>query len=155
MTNRELLAAYAAGPDILEARLEGIDPAILARRPDRPDGWSIKEHAIHLVDSDMNGFVRIKSIVAQPGTACYVMDEELWTANLRRTDEDLGRYLALFRLARGIIAELAAPLIDSCEGYFLRTYKGEEKRIDLRGALEVYVKHLEFHLPYIDALKRA
>lgn len=154
MTNAELLAAYAAGPDILEERLAGVDAATLAKRPDRPDGWSIKEHAIHLIDSDLNGFVRIKSIVAQPGTACYVMDEELWTANLRRTDEDLGRYLRLFRLEREIIAELVRPLLGSCDGFFLRTYKGEERRIDLRGALEVYVKHLEFHLPYIDALRK-
>jgi hypothetical protein len=152
MTSQELLDIYAAGPRHLEERLAGIPSDRIDFRPDYEGAWSIKEHVIHLVDSDLNGFIRLKSIIAQSGTDCYVMDEEVWTKNLRGFDEDLGKYLGLFRLEREIARGFIEPVLESCQGYFTRTYKGETKRIDLREGLLVYVKHLAFHLDYLDRL---
>jgi hypothetical protein len=142
---------FAQGPAILEARIRPLDKATLNRRPAYEDAWTIKEHVIHLADCDTNGFIRIKSIIAQPGTECYVMDEDLWTRNLRRTDEDVEKYLKLFSLIRSIVAELVEGEAAN-PGFFTRTYKGEVRKIDIPGCLEIYVKHLKFHLEYIDKI---
>ncbi len=155
MNQTELLKAYASGPDRLERSLEGVSPAILVRRPPYDGAWTIKEHVIHLADSEVNNFVRLKSIVAQPRSECYVMQEDDWTRNIARKDEDLGKYLRLFRLVREIAADFAAGEIDSNQEWFVRTYKGETRRIGMREDLELYARHVDFHLEYIERIKAA
>ena len=151
----DLLKKYLSGVEVLNARIKGLSEKDLNYRPDRPDAWTIKEHVIHLVDSEVNGFIRCKSIIAQPNTECYVMDEDLWTANLRRKDEDEGKYLKLFDCIRHIVHDLVKdePEENWTGDYFIRTYKGERKQITLEKCIELYCNHLEFHLEYIDALR--
>jgi hypothetical protein len=152
MTSDELLRKFAGGPDELESRVAALGTGILNRRPAYEDAWTIKEHVIHLADSEANNFIRMKSILAQPGSNGFVIDEDAWVRNLRRADEDLGKYLRLFRLLREIETELFRAEIDKNQDYFMRTYKGETKRISVRQGLEIYAAHVDFHLPYIDKI---
>ncbi len=151
MKYSELMETYLSGVDLLNSAVEKISETEMDRRPARPDAWTIREHLIHLVDSEVNGFIRIKSIIAQPGSECYVMDEELWTRNLCGKIEDVGRYLQLFALIRSIVYNL---LKDEPDGnwtmnYFTRTYGGETKHITLKDGIELYCNHLTMHLDYI------
>jgi hypothetical protein len=149
------LEQYLAGVETLNSILTGLSEKDLNYRPDRPDAWTIKEHVIHLVDSELNGFIRCKSIIAQPGTECYVMDEDLWTANLRRKNEDMSKYLRLFGLVRSIAYDLLKdePAESWTNNYFTRTYQGETKKVTLEQWIELYCNHLRFHFEYIDAIK--
>jgi hypothetical protein len=153
---KELLDKYESGAAGLDERLRDVSEEEFTYRPKRPDAWTIKEHVIHLVDSETNGFIRCKSIIAQPFTECYVMDEELWTKNLMRKNEDVQKYLRLFSLIRSIVSDLVRdePEENWAKDYFIRTYKGERKKITIEECIGIYCRHLDFHIEYIDALKK-
>ena len=152
MTDRELLELYAQGPSVLEARLDGVAPERLDFRPGYQDAWTITEHVVHLADSEANNFIRMKSIIAQPRSATFVIDEDAWTRNLMRKREDLGKYLRLFRLLREIVVDLVTDELESNQDFYLRTYKGETRQIGMRDGLAIYAKHVGFHLEYIDRI---
>jgi hypothetical protein len=109
-----------------------------------------------LADSELNGFIRLKSIIAQPGSDCYVMDEDAWTRNIKNNNEDVYKYMELFK----IIRELAYEFINSVDiknwnnQYFIRTYKGQETQITIEKWLEVYNEHFSVHLDYLDKIKK-
>jgi len=152
MDHRQLLDEYRRGKDLLAAKMKQVDAEMLDFRPDVHGAWTIKEHLIHLADSEINGFLRLKSIIAQPYTSCYVMDEETWTQNLRRKNEDLGKYLTLYALIKDLVYDL---LVDEdganwSRDYFIRDYKGERSEVTIEKALRIYIDHLRAHLEYID-----
>jgi hypothetical protein len=149
------LKEYISGADRLNHSISSLSEKEFNGRPDVEGAWTIKEHIIHLVDSEINGFIRLKSIFAQPGSDCYVMDEEPWTKNLRRKNEDLQKYIKIFGLIRDMAFDLMkdeSPENFSKDGYF-RTYKNKREKITLEKHLEVYNNHLKFHIDYIDKIK--
>ncbi len=152
MKYKKMLDEYISGIDRLNNRMKNLPETLFDFRPNRKDAWTIKEHIIHLVDSETNGFIRCKSIIAQPNSECYVMDEESWTKNLSRKNEDVHKYIELFKIIRNIVYDL---LIDEPEenwnsNYFIRDYKGERKNITIEKCIELYNNHLHFHIEYID-----
>lgn len=156
MENREaLLDEYRNGFSRLHGFYKGLDAHSLTFYPKREDAWSIKDHLIHLVDSEINGFIRLKSIIAQPGSECYVMDEDTWTRNIKDKNEDLEKYMALL----GLIRELSYGFIknENIENwnnqYFIRTYQGNTVQVTIEKWLEVYNNHLQFHLEYMEKIK--
>ncbi|MBP7737644.1 MAG: DinB family protein [Spirochaetes bacterium] len=154
MKYQQLLNTYAGGVEALDSKLRGLTGREYDYRPHRDDAWTIKEHIIHLVDSEVNGFIRCKSIIAQPGSECYVMDEDVWTKNIRRKDEDIYKYIRLFGLVRTIVCDLVKdePEENWRGDYFIRKYKGETVQVTLEKCIEIYCNHLQFHLEYIDAI---
>jgi DinB superfamily len=152
MNSMQLLETYTSGVDMLYDRMNAIDDDMLDFKPNVEDAWTIKEHMIHLVDSEINGFIRLKSIIAQPGSNCYVMDEETWSKNIKRKNEDVKKYLSVFKLMREMAYDL---LVDEDESnwnkdYFVRTYRGETANVTIKKCLELYIDHLKFHLECID-----
>jgi hypothetical protein len=155
MPFQHLLETYLSGVYELNGKMSLIPDKDLDVRPARPDAWTIREHVIHLTDCEVNGFIRAKSIIAQPNATMFVMDEERWTKNLERTREDVKKYLLLFGLIRSLVVDLFRDEPEEHwdkDGY-VRTYHGETKKITLKGYFEQYSNHLKFHLDYIDRIK--
>lgn len=154
MKYKELIAEYMNGINQLNSILDGISEDVFNYRPSWDGAWTIKEHLIHTVDSETNGFIRIKSIIAQPNTECYVMDEELWTSNLTRKNEDPAKYLQLFSLIRNIVYDLIKdePEDNWTHNYFIRNYMGEKKEITLDQAIQLYIRHLSNHIDYMNKI---
>jgi hypothetical protein len=150
-----LLDEYASGPGILGKRLAAFSAAELDYRPSWKDAWTVKEHLIHLADSETNGFIRMKSIIAQPNSECFVMDEGKWTENLRRKTEDVGKYLKLFGLIRSIVFELLKdePEENWNKDHYTRRYLGKRDDITLEQAVGMYCRHLAFHLEFMDRIE--
>jgi hypothetical protein len=152
LDKRQLLENYTSGVKRLFIKMNDITDDMLVYRPKIEDAWTIKEHIIHLVDSEINGFIRLKSIIAQPGSSCYVMDENSWTKKIRRKNEDINKYLSVFKLIREMVFDL---LVDEDESnwdtdYFIRRYHGETVNVTIEKCLEIYINHLNFHLEYLD-----
>lgn len=63
-------------------------------------GWSIRQIAIHLADSEANGYVRCRRFVAEPGSGVYGYDESAWGARLGYETQDPEENLALFDALR-------------------------------------------------------
>ena len=150
----KLLEDYINGVDQLNKLIQGITNDKLQYFPEYKDSWSIKEHIIHLIDSEINGFIRLKSIIAQPGSDCYVMNEEEWTKNIRRKNEDINKYLKLFKLIRQLSYDFIKEEDDSTweNQFFIRTYKGNTVKITIKEWLNTYVNHLKYHIEYIEKI---
>jgi len=150
----KLLEDYKNGVDQLNKLIQGITNDKLLYFPENKDSWSIKEHIIHLIDSEINGFIRLKSIIAQPGSDCYVMNEEEWTKNIRRKNEDINKYLKLFKLIRELSYDFIKEEDDSTweNQFFIRTYKGNTVKITIKDWLNTYVNHLKYHIEYIEKI---
>ncbi len=147
-----LLDEYLSYADAVKKRIDGLTAREMNYKPKREGGWTIKEHLIHMADSETNGFIRIKSIIAQPGSECYVMDEDRWTENIRRKNEDVNKYIGLFGSIRRIVYDLLAdePEENWTKDYIVRSYMGETRKLTLLDTLQLYVNHARMHMEYID-----
>jgi hypothetical protein len=152
MDKNKLLTDYAGCVNLLTGKVKNIPDEILDFRPGIEDAWTIKEHVIHIVDSDINSFIRLKSIIAQPHSTCYVIDENIWTTNLRRKNEDMNKYLSLLKIIRELAYDL---LIDEDEANwdkdcYIWNYNNETREITIEKYLELYTKHISTHMDFID-----
>ncbi len=152
MNKKKMLEDYAAGAGQISDLSGKIPEAMLDYIPLLPDAWSIRQHLIHLVDSDINNFIRIKSCLAQPFSDCYVIQEEDWVKNLGNAREDVAKYVRVFALLRQILFELLEniPERQFSERYYVREYQNEKNNITLSEALEMYTNHVQIHIDYIE-----
>ena len=153
MKYKSLLDEYFEGVCILENKIKDIPEELLLFKPDE-ESWSIKDHVLHIVDSEINNFIRWKSILAQPGSKVFVIDEENWTKNLNYKNENLSSYLMIFRLLREITYKYLMHVKDRDwnNNYFIREYNGESSHVTLEKNIEIYKNHISFHIKYIDEI---
>src|SRR3954454_7520319 len=84
-TTEELLEAYREGPERLRAASAGLSMEQMRARP-RPGKWSILEILLHVADSELRAPMRVRCVMAQPGTRLPGYDQKLWTARLHHNE---------------------------------------------------------------------
>ena len=88
-----LIASYDSAIDPLIDFVQDNPAAVIDFRPDLPGAWTIREHAVHILDGDTFGYGRIRLAVAQPGVEVFVWDEEAWRGRARyETADALSRW---------------------------------------------------------------
>jgi hypothetical protein len=152
MSYENLLNDFLMGPDLLENKVSSLSEEQLLFRPALAGAWSIKEHVIHVVDSEINNFIRWKSIIAQPKSKVFVIEEEDWTRRMDYQSEDMNKYLQTFRLLRNITHDYLIDLEDKLweSEYFVREYQGKTDHVTLLQDITIYANHVPFHLEYIE-----
>ena len=63
-----LLKKYSSDYSTLKNVIDNLDDQIINYIPDIDGAWSIKEHIGHLIDTEVNGFIRFKKAILNPGT---------------------------------------------------------------------------------------
>lgn len=148
-STEQLLEAYREGPGRLRAASAGLSMEQMRARP-RPGKWSILEILLHVTDSELSGAMRVRYVVAQPGTRLPAYDQDLWTARLRHNEADvalLDDTMALFRLLRRVTGRIfSAARGDDWAASAIHPDHGE---ITLRNLLELYADHSERHVEQI------
>lgn len=150
----ELIESYVSGADTIKNVMRGIPAEAYDFMPAVADDWTIRQHIVHLVDSEVNNFIRIKSCIAQPASDVYVINELDWVKNLGIRNDSVDDYLALFSLIRKIIGGFLATVDekDFSTKYFVRAYNGETRKITMKDAVEMYRNHVTFHVDFIDRI---
>ncbi|MDX2445556.1 MAG: hypothetical protein QNK30_17305, partial [Bacteroidales bacterium] len=106
-SNTQLRWSYggsvSSGANVLQTELQNFFVALPVDNGIFLAGYKIDEQGINypyivFVDSDINNFLRLKSAIAQSFSEVYVIDEETWTTNIRKKNENVGAYLRLCRL---------------------------------------------------------
>src|ERR1700757_3058482 len=95
MTHRERnqrLEQYENAPGLLQEALENF-PSTMWKYNPAPKKWSIHEIVIHLADSEIQSYVRLRMILAEPGTLIPNHDEHQWSVALHYVENDLGEAL--------------------------------------------------------------
>ena len=140
------IASYGGAYDTLVAGLEKFPPAMWDFR-DAHGCWSIREHIVHIADSEANSYIRCRRLIAEPGQPLMAYDENRWAFALRYSDRSIQDALDLFRLLRQQTYELIKTLPPSV---FANTgYHPENGDMTLDDWLSVYEAHIPEHLGFM------
>ena len=109
--------------------------------------WSIREHLAHIVDSEVNSYIRCRRLAAEPGRPLMDYDENAWAAALGYPEQDAGQCLELFRLLRRQTHQLIQTLPESAWANVC--HHPENGAMTLDDWLAVYAAHIPEHLSFM------
>ena len=109
--------------------------------------WSIREHLVHIADSEVNSYVRCRRLVAEPGQPLMAYDENAWAVELRYADRSAEDAMELFRLLRRQTSDLIRSLPETAWPH--TCYHPENGDMTLDDWLAVYEAHIPEHLGFM------
>ena len=119
--------------------------------------WSIREHLVHIADSEVNSYIRCRRFIGEPGQPLMAYDENAWAATLRYSEQDPRNAVELFRLLRHQTYVLITTLPNSA--WSNACYHPENGDMTLDDWLDVYEAHIPEHLGFMqenyDAWRKA
>ena len=125
----------------------GLTSAQLQATP-TPGAWSIQQILVHLADSEVIGYERIRRVIAEDHPLLQPYDEEAWGSNLHYHQQDPQFVLELFRLLRQASTALLHLLpAEAWERVGLHTENGE---MSLYTIFQAYHDHGIAHLQQIE-----
>lgn len=109
--------------------------------------WSIREHLVHIADSEANSYVRCRRFIAEPGEPLMAYDENGWASALGYAVRSVEDALELFRILRQQTYDLIKTLPESA--WANTCYHPENGDMTLDDWLDVYAVHIPEHLQYM------
>jgi hypothetical protein len=149
---RALASRFAAGPRLLREAVRDLEGGGMSARVAGED-WSIRDILHHLADAELVRAVRIRTIVAEPGSVIGAWDEGAWQRRLQYLWRSPELALAAFDTVRTGTAEL---LMHCDAGAWERagvTAAGEA--LTVRELVERGVTHVDEHCRQIGAIRAA
>ncbi len=140
---QELLSRYNAGYDLLINQINQIPPQAIHFKP-TPDKWSINEIISHLADSEANGFVRAKKIIAESGAKITVYEQNSWAGTLFYKDMDYKDALELIRYLRKNLYQVLKKI--DAETWHNYIFHPESGKITLLDWIQLYIDHIDVHV---------
>src|SRR5262249_46549267 len=125
-----------------------LSKAVLTYRP-FPEAWTIHEHVVHFLESDIATFTRYRRAIAQPSTLILGYDEEVWTPALDYHTHDLGATLSLIKGLRSYMAAHLRTIADK-DWTKLSYIHSSSGRVNLEEWIDSYVDHIRFHRELIE-----
>jgi hypothetical protein len=143
---RDLIARYAAGPDLLVAALAEVPEEALQWRPG-PGKWSVHEVIVHCADSETNAHGRIRTLVAEQDPVIQGYDQDAWARKFDYHARSLGAALVTIEAVRANTVPILESLSDE-EWAKMGTHT-ESGPYGAEDWLRSYGTHLEVHAAQI------
>ena len=152
-----IIASYAAGPDQLEAAINGLPEGGL----DLAEGdgaWTIRQIVHHVVDGDDIWKVFIKRAAGNPGGSFDLQwywdkPQDEWVESWAYASREIAPSLALFRANRARIVQLLESVPAAWEqSLVVRWPNGEVHQISVAWVVEMQARHVPGH---VDDIGRA
>jgi hypothetical protein len=105
---REMIQQYKDGYRAVQETLDQLGEAKLDTRP-AADGWTPREIAHHLADSETIGYLRLRRLLAEDHPVIQGYDEPEYARRLHY-DRPIASSLEVFRAVRAATAELLDSL---------------------------------------------
>ncbi len=152
-TERErLIEEYRGGAAEVDAALAGITAEELDRRPPEPDGWTARQVAHHLADSEAMAYTRLRRLLADDDPVISGYDEPVWAKRLHY-DRPIEPSVAVMRAVRAASVQLLESIEESEWG---RTgVHTESGPYSVEGWLRIYASHPREHAEQIRAARGA
>lgn len=145
---RALIGRYREGPSVVEAALAGAADAELDARP-ADGGWTARETAHHIADSEITSAIRLRRLVAEDAPAIIGYDGDEFARRLYYGDRPVGTALAAIGAARAATAEILDRL--SAEAWDRAGTHDEHGAYSVDLWLEIYAAHCHDHADQITA----
>lgn len=107
----DLIAMYAAGPDVIDQALAAMTDIELDAT-EGPGEWSPRQVVHHLADSETTSTMRLRRLLAEDNPLIQGYDQDEF-ARVLHYDRDIALSLALFRAVRASNAELLDRMSDA------------------------------------------
>lgn len=142
-TRRHLIEEFGVGAQRVRDAWEAVPEDARALKP-APGEWSPIELVIHLADADVNGYVRFRKLVAEPGATVSGYAQDAWADSLRYSGQDPEAALQLMAALRA----MTHPLLESLEEeqWAHRVTHSERGEWSMDDWLATYTKHVDAHL---------
>ena len=101
----QLLERFAAGATALRGAIDGADAGAIAARATGED-WTLRDVLNHLADAELVRAVRVRTLLAEPGSTLTAWDEVTWSRRLHYLWRTPELALAQFDVARAGLVEL-------------------------------------------------
>jgi len=126
------------------------DLIILDGRPEA-DMWTVREHIVHVAESEIAAFHRYRKAIAEPGTPVLGYNEEIWTPcpELGYGDEDPSVWIDFLLMMRKLeVTHLRRIAENSWEDF---AYEHSSfGTVTLERWVSDYIDHITVHKNYIE-----
>jgi hypothetical protein len=144
-SRQELIARYKDGYRAVSEALAGASDAELDAHP-APGKWSAREIVHHLADSEMNGALRLRVLVAGPERVVLGYDQDQFARALYY-GRPIDASLQAFKAARETTAEILDRMSEA--DWQREGTHNEIGRYTLERWLEIYAAHAHKHAQQI------
>jgi DinB family protein len=149
-----LIEQFRAGFGDVEQALSGITNDELDRRPPEADGWTARQVAHHLADSEAMAYTRLRRLVADDEPLIQGYDAPVWARRLHYDGRPIEASLAVVRAVRESSLQLLAALTpDEWSRTGTHSESGGGYTVDRW--LEIYANHCHDHAEQIRAARGA
>lgn len=151
MTTREsidqALREYARVVPLLRRAVAGLSAEQMQQRPG-PGDWSIHEVVIHILDSDIVSWDRMKRIATMERPSLIRYDETASAKTLFYHDQRIDDALILFEIGRRQMLRILERLpVETFDRLGVHSDYGDVSLFEMVGK---YVDHVEHHIRFID-----
>ncbi len=129
--------------------LQGVPSSKLRERP-APREWSITEIVTHLVDAEIVGAYRMRTILGTPGVNIAAYDQDVWIKSGHYDKRDVRRSLEQFRAIREANLALLKTLTrEQWKYYGMHAERGQET---IEHIVRMFAGHDINHLKQIEQI---
>lgn len=150
-TRQQLIQQYKDGYRVIANALDKATDAELDARP-APGKWTAREIVHHLADSEMNGALRLRILLASPQPQVIGYDQEEYARRLYY-DRPIEASLDAFRAARTCTAEILDRMTEA--QWQIAGTHSDTGRYTTERWLEIYAAHAHAHAQQISLARNA
>lgn len=147
-----LIAQYAEGVREVENALAGFPDSGLTAHP-IAGKWSAREIVHHLGDSETNGALRLRRLLAEDHAVMQGYDQDVWAVRLGYNERDHGPAMDAFRAARAMTLTLLRSMTEV--DWRRAGWHPESGAYSPERWLEIYAAHAHGHAGQIRRLREA
>ena len=145
-----LLQRFAAGTTALRGAIEGADAGAIAARA-AGEEWTVRDVLNHLADAELVRAVRVRTLLADPGSTLAPWDEVAWSRRLQYLWRTPELALAQFDVTRAGLVELLRHCDAAAWQRAGISASGEP--VSVARLVERGVEHVEEHAAQIAAIR--
>lgn len=150
--DRQLIDRFEADADVPARAIEGLSKSELLAHP-VPGTWSIQQLIVHLMDSHVTCFCRMRKIIAEDSPLLTAYDENAFVRSLHYEDTNAGTAAEIFRLTQRLMATMLRRLPDAAfDRIGIHTERG---KVTLGELVPDYIRHLEHHMKFLREKRKA
>ena len=146
------IAEIAAAPQKVREAIAGLDDEQLDT-PYRPEGWTVRQVAHHIVDSHLNAYVRMRLALTEDNPSIRPYDEKRWAELKDAAGDPPEPSLRLLEALHERWISLSESIPET--GMRRTFYHPElEAKVSIESLLAMYAWHGKHHVAHITNLRQ-